>query len=360
MTTILKPKSLSTYEMHAHLGEGLSSRVVAATKRDADGFSEQSVVLKILKSETAVSWLQKEFEALRSVQSVNCVRVLGWESFAEGPALVLEQIKGPTLYEMGRRFLLNECEIDEIAVQVERGLGDLHRSAIFHGDLSPKNILIDEDGVIKLIDFGSTTGQSELIGTAAYLSHARWSKNPATAACDFASWTLIAHDLRQKFANVPHDLDQARLRAAEFDSRPETAVRSESGLRERESLKNKVRLLLAEQKSGPTTQVVQHAHSKWSSLTRVSAALVFLILSTPVFSSAEPLLVQRGAVRVLTMKWTSVTVDGGPSRYAPAVFKALSAGHHRLEWRRQGASGALEVEILPNRIQTLVDANFRR
>ncbi len=76
--SVLKPKNLSSYELRERLGEGLSSQIVAAIKRDADGFSEQSVVLKILKSETAVSWLQKEFAALHAVDSRYWVRVLGW------------------------------------------------------------------------------------------------------------------------------------------------------------------------------------------------------------------------------------------------------------------------------------------
>ena len=56
------------------------------------------------------------------MNSPNCVRVLGHESFEEGPGIILELIEGVTLFELGQRFHLSDEEISQLGSQVCLGL----------------------------------------------------------------------------------------------------------------------------------------------------------------------------------------------------------------------------------------------
>lgn len=142
------------YEILGLIGEGLSSQVYKAFRIDSEGWLRHRVALKVIKSRKNVQVLKMEFEKLIHVHSTHCVRVFGWENLPQGPALVLECIEGISL-----AFLLQEVmpslEVQkEILRQLRLGINDLHQNGLVHGDLNLKNILIDNTGTVKLIDFG--------------------------------------------------------------------------------------------------------------------------------------------------------------------------------------------------------------
>ena len=70
---------------------------------------------------------------------------------------MLEYIKGGKSLSTGRRnFSLKPGEIQHILTSIYKGLKDLNKQGICHGDLSLDNVLIDEKAHIKLIDFGKS------------------------------------------------------------------------------------------------------------------------------------------------------------------------------------------------------------
>jgi TolB-like protein/tetratricopeptide (TPR) repeat protein len=66
----------------------------------------------------------------------------------------MEFVRGMTLAERLRQGPLPETTILDIATQIGRGLGRAHRSGILHRDLKPHNIMVDGDGLVKILDFG--------------------------------------------------------------------------------------------------------------------------------------------------------------------------------------------------------------
>jgi len=86
--------------------------------------------------------------------------------------------KGDTLKKKIQPRLLNQSDAVEIAIQVSKGLAKAHQQGIIHRDIKPANIIITEDGVAKIVDFGLArlAGKSEItrpeitMGTLSYIS----------------------------------------------------------------------------------------------------------------------------------------------------------------------------------------------
>ncbi|MCB0378795.1 MAG: protein kinase, partial [Bdellovibrionales bacterium] len=87
------------YEIQNLIGEGLTSCVYKAVRKDPRGWTAQKVALKVLKSKKDVHILKNEFEKLQRVRSKYCVKLLAWETLPQGPALVLELLQGLSLQE---------------------------------------------------------------------------------------------------------------------------------------------------------------------------------------------------------------------------------------------------------------------
>lgn len=115
-------------------------------------------------------------------------------SFAEGDRQVttfiaMEYVPGKTLSEMLAEKRLDLREVLRIVLQAVDALAAAHRAGVIHRDLKPRNIMVDESGVVKVLDFGlakfidvasepdaptrttqSTTRQGSRVGTAPYMS----------------------------------------------------------------------------------------------------------------------------------------------------------------------------------------------
>jgi len=86
--------------------------------------------------------------------------------------LVLEYLRGGDLFTNEK---LNDLQVWNIARQVIQGLAYLHMNNVIHGDIKPQNLLRDEDGRVKIADFGISTiindneKLSDTAGTPAFM-----------------------------------------------------------------------------------------------------------------------------------------------------------------------------------------------
>ncbi len=142
------------YEIQEKIGEGATSEVYSAFRRDTQGWLNQPVALKIIKSKKNVQILKLEYEKLLQVRSKHCIQVFGLENLKQGSALVLERIYGVTLAQLLEADGLSLKHKCIVLRQIKKGLSDLHGYGLIHGDLNLNNILINQEGTVKLIDFG--------------------------------------------------------------------------------------------------------------------------------------------------------------------------------------------------------------
>ncbi|KPP99983.1 bifunctional protein-serine/threonine kinase/phosphatase [Marinobacter sp. HL-58] len=119
---------------------------------------------------------------------------------------VTEYIQGQTL----KQWLIDNPEPDletvrGIVVQIARGLYALHRMEILHQDIRPDNIMIDDNGTVKIIDFGSarvagiveatTLEPNEIPGTALYMAPEYFLGEPGTTCSDLYSLGVLTHHM---------------------------------------------------------------------------------------------------------------------------------------------------------------------
>ena len=132
--------------------------------------------------------------------------------------LISEFLEGSTLRQWMRDH--PEPELDEVRLIVEqigKGLQAFHRLEMLHQDLKPENIMIDQSGTVKLIDFGSTKvagiaeinsllAQTNLLGTKNYTTPEYANDQPGTNRSDIFSLGVITYQMlsgKLPYGNMP-------------------------------------------------------------------------------------------------------------------------------------------------------------
>jgi eukaryotic-like serine/threonine-protein kinase len=146
----------SRYRLDRALGSGGMGEVFAATdlelhrevavKRLADPFATD---------ETARARFLREAWALARLNHPNVVAVFDVGEHEGRPSLVMELVRGRSLQRVMRTSgALPPDRVASIAGEIARGLGAAHARGIVHRDVKPSNVIITEDGKVKLVDFG--------------------------------------------------------------------------------------------------------------------------------------------------------------------------------------------------------------
>ena len=142
--------------------------------------------------------------------------------------IVTEFIEGQTLTQWMRdNPKPNMATVREIIGQIAKGLLAFHRLEMLHQDLRPENIMIDNTGTVKIIDFGSTKvagldeistpiEHAEILGTAQYTAPEYFLGEAGTARSDLFSLAVITYQMLAT-AKLPYGtkVSQARTRSAQ-------------------------------------------------------------------------------------------------------------------------------------------------
>lgn len=166
------------YEIIEQVGVGGMSYVYKAF----DSKKKHIVAIKMLKEELTideefVKKFKSEALACKDIKQENVITA--YEVVDEGSMhyIVMEYIEGTTLnkYIKQKGKLSNE-ETISISIQVAKGIQAAHNKGIIHRDIKPQNIVINDNGKVKITDFGiaraitSTTKNISVIGTVHYIS----------------------------------------------------------------------------------------------------------------------------------------------------------------------------------------------
>jgi len=171
---------LNRYKLLEKIGEGGMGIVYKAKCTLLNRF----VAVKILKSELSddedfITRFKREANSIASLSHTNIVNVYDVGSENNINFIVMEHINGKTLKQIikenGR---LNSLNTVNIALQISKALQYAHKNNIIHRDIKPDNILITEDNIVKLTDFGiakvadaeTITNSNKIIGSVHYFS----------------------------------------------------------------------------------------------------------------------------------------------------------------------------------------------
>lgn len=191
------------YLVRSRLAGGGMSTVYLATDERLD----RDVALKVLHPHLAndqnfLDRLQREARAAASLSHPHVVGVLDQGQDGHIAYIVMEYIKGHTLRDvLNEKAALPPRLALALIDPVIEGLAAAHAAGLIHRDVKPENVLIADDGRIKVGDFGlaravtATTSTGALIGTVAYLAPELVLGKPADARSDIYSAGIMLYEM---------------------------------------------------------------------------------------------------------------------------------------------------------------------
>lgn len=206
----LDGKIFGSYRTIKQIGSGGMGSVYLAER--IDGHFEQKVALKIVKpgmnSNEIIRRFEDERQILARLQHPNIARLLdGGISESGLPYFTLEYVEGKPITNYCDENNLTIEERLELFKKVCEAVLYAHQNLVIHRDIKPGNILVQEDGTVKLLDFGIAkvfeeeedqnfvTRTSMRVMTPEYASPEQARGEPVTTATDIYSLGLILYQL---------------------------------------------------------------------------------------------------------------------------------------------------------------------
>ena len=193
------------YQIIRLIGEGGMANVYLAH----DTILDRDVAVKILRGDLAddekfVRRFQREAIAASSLNHPNIVEMYDVGEDNGLYYIVMEYVEGKTLKQLlKRRGNLTLSEAIDIMLQLTDGMAHAHDAYIIHRDLKPQNIMIQDDGQIKITDFGiamalnstQLTQTNSVMGSVHYLPPEQASGKGSTTKSDIYSMGIIFYEL---------------------------------------------------------------------------------------------------------------------------------------------------------------------
>ena len=193
------------YEIIRMIGEGGMANVYLAQ----DTILDRKVAVKILRGDLAgdekfVRRFQREAISASSLTHPNIVEMYDVGEDDGKYFIVMEYVDGKTLKSLiKRRGSLTLPEVIDIMMQLTSGLACAHDSYIIHRDIKPQNIMILDDGKVKITDFGiamalnsnELTQTNSVMGSVHYLPPEQANGNGATIKSDIYSLGILMFEL---------------------------------------------------------------------------------------------------------------------------------------------------------------------
>lgn len=183
--------------------ERIGTGGVADVWRAFDEQLQREVALKVLHAGIDEA-LRRRFadEARRAAGIAHPNVVVVFDAVSNGASfIVMELVRGRSLDALlAERGRLPLREVADLVSQVGAALDAAHERGVVHCDVKPANVLIDDRGTAKLVDFGIAraahdAGASELVGTARYLAPEVVEGKPPTPRSDVYGLGLVAYEL---------------------------------------------------------------------------------------------------------------------------------------------------------------------
>lgn len=193
------------YEIIRSIGEGGMANVYLAY----DPCLERNVAVKILRGDLAsdekfVRRFQREAVSASSLTHPNIVEVYDVGEDNGKYFIVMEYVEGKTLKQLiKKRGALTLPEVVDIMLQLTSAIAKAHESYIIHRDIKPQNVIILEDGRVKVMDFGiasqlnnnELTQTNSVMGTVYYLPPEQANGLAVTTRSDIYSLGILMYEL---------------------------------------------------------------------------------------------------------------------------------------------------------------------
>ncbi|WP_248784749.1 serine/threonine-protein kinase [Allokutzneria albata] len=191
------PQAGGRFRRIRQLGEGGFGKVWLAMDTNLG----RTVAIKLAHAPDAEAEerMLREARALASIRHPNCVRVYDLVNEGEGLAIVMEYIEGRSLSEViSQDGLLDDVMAARLWVTMAGALNAAHSKGVLHRDMKPSNVIVDDDAIAHLIDFGiarkrgdsTLTAAGFMLGTPDFIAPEVAAGKSASPASD--AWQLAA------------------------------------------------------------------------------------------------------------------------------------------------------------------------
>ena len=190
------------YEIIEELGRGGMGKVY----RVRDDKLNEEMALKVIKPEIATSKeiiarFKNELKLARKIAHKHVCKMYDLNEEGDTAYITMEYVPGEDLKSyIKKQESLTEKEAISIAQQICEGIAGAHEIGVIHRDLKPQNIMIDDTGNAKIMDFGiarsveaaGVTGTGVMIGTPEYISPEQADGEEADQRSDLYSLGVIS------------------------------------------------------------------------------------------------------------------------------------------------------------------------
>jgi eukaryotic-like serine/threonine-protein kinase len=213
-------RTLLHYTVGDKLGEGGMGVVYKATDTHLDRF----VALKVLPPERVADGERKrrfvqEAKAASALNHPNIVHIYDIATDQDTTFIAMEYVPGKTLGELIPRQGLPVASVLKYGVQIADGLAEAHKAGIIHRDLKPGNVMVSDDGRVRILDFGLAklaeaaaghenaatltaspaalpkTDAGVVLGTVAYMSPEQAEGRPVDRRSDIFSFGVLLYEM---------------------------------------------------------------------------------------------------------------------------------------------------------------------
>ena len=231
------------------LGQGGMSIVYAAYDDELD----RKVALKLLRPEgggpNSSARLRREAQAIARLSHANVVPVYEVGEHEGRVFIAMEFVRGATLRQWLDPSRRDWDACHAVLLQAAEGLAAAHRAGVVHRDFKPDNVMVDEEGRVRVLDFGvaaidgderahtwsdrdrddqSLTRDGAIVGTPLYMAPECLAGEPASPLSDQYSFAAVCFEAlagrRPHHATTLTELERATTREAVFP--PDTAAPS--------------------------------------------------------------------------------------------------------------------------------------
>ena len=210
--------NIKQYKIISPIGKGGMGEVYLAE----DTKLNRKVALKILPAEFAadtdrMSRFVREAQSASALNHPNIITIYEINEVDDLHFISTEYIKGETLNEYLKTRSVQFSAVLDIAIQTASALDEAHAAGIVHRDIKPDNIMIRENGLVKILDFGiakltekqtpeaesedataiqsPSTSQGMIIGTANYMSPEQSKGKAVDARTDIFSFGVLLYEM---------------------------------------------------------------------------------------------------------------------------------------------------------------------
>ncbi len=197
----MQPSQLGPYRILRQLGRGGMGAVYEAEDVESGEHVAVKVLAAHLSDDPGIrSRFLAEIETLKNLRSPGIVRLLSFGEQEGQLFFAMELVAGRSLDQMLRDGIRFDWRTTvDAALAITRALKSAHDHGVIHRDLKPGNLLVTDDGTVKLADFGiaklfggeAQTAQGNFVGTADYMAPEQASGKPVDNRADLYALGLV-------------------------------------------------------------------------------------------------------------------------------------------------------------------------